>query len=79
MALDISFPMKQAFHVLYEQGIFVAPLWDFNKGGSIGMLSASEFITILRELGNYGEILSEEEFETHTIVAWRDQKMFIKR
>jgi hypothetical protein len=43
------------------------------------MLSASEFITILRELGNYGEILSEEEFETHTIVSWRYQKMFIKR
>lgn len=79
VALDISLPVKQAFHVLYEQGISVAPLWDFNKGEFVGMLSASDFITILRELGNYGAILSEEELETHTIAAWKGQKMFIKR
>ena len=54
MALDISFPVKQDFHVLYEQGISVAPLWDCNKGEFVGMLSVSDFITILRELGNYG-------------------------
>uniref|UniRef100_A0A0C9RXK9 TSA: Wollemia nobilis Ref_Wollemi_Transcript_5696_3130 transcribed RNA sequence n=1 Tax=Wollemia nobilis TaxID=56998 RepID=A0A0C9RXK9_9CONI len=79
VALDISLPVKQAFHVLYEQGITVAPLWDYNKGEFVGMLSASDFITILREIGNYGAILSEEELETHTIAAWKNQKMFINR
>lgn len=79
VGLDISLPVKLAFHVLYEQGISVAPLWDSNKGEFVGMLSAADFITILRELGNYGAILSEEEIETHTIAAWKDQKMFIKR
>lgn len=79
VALDISLPVKQAFHVLYEQGISVAPLWDCNKGEFVGMLSASDFITILRELGNYGAMPSEEELETRTIAAWKDQKMLIRR
>ena len=79
VALDISFPVKQAFHVLYEQGIYVAPLWDCNKGEFVGMLSALEFITILRELGNYVAMPLEEELETRTIAAWKDQKMLIRR
>ncbi|KAH9328397.1 hypothetical protein KI387_000505, partial [Taxus chinensis] len=79
VALDISLPVKQAFHVLYEQGIPVAPLWDFRKGEFVGMLSASDFITILREIGNYGAMLSEEELESHTISAWKDRKMYINR
>lgn len=77
--LDVSVPVKQAFHILYEQGIPVAPLWDDRKGEFVGMLSASDFITILREIGNYGAMLSEEELETHTIAAWKDRKMFINR
>lgn len=78
VALDINLPVKQAFHALYEQGISVAPLLD-SKGEIVGMLSAADFITILRELGNYGAILSKEELETHTIAAWKDQKLFIRR
>eukprot|EP00252_Welwitschia_mirabilis_P005934 TRINITY_DN16528_c0_g1_i1.p1 TRINITY_DN16528_c0_g1~~TRINITY_DN16528_c0_g1_i1.p1 ORF type:complete len:509 (-),score=101.56 TRINITY_DN16528_c0_g1_i1:535-2061(-) len=78
VALDISLPVKQAFHVLHEQGIPVAPLWD-SKSGFVGMLSASDFIIILKELGRYGALLSEEELDTHTIAAWKDQKILINR
>lgn len=74
IALDVSLPVKQAFHILYEQGIPVAPLWDFYKGKFVGVLSAVDFILILRELGNHGSNLTEEELETHTISAWKEGK-----
>lgn len=74
VALDVNLPVKQAFHILYEQGIPVAPLWDFDKGNFVGVLSAIDFILILRELGNHGSNLTEEELETHTILAWKDGK-----
>ncbi|KAI7991965.1 Sucrose nonfermenting 4-like protein [Camellia lanceoleosa] len=66
IALDVNLPVKQAFHILYEQGIPVAPLWDFCKGQFVGVLSALDFILILRELGNHGSNLTEEELETHS-------------
>ncbi|XP_052195617.1 sucrose nonfermenting 4-like protein isoform X2 [Diospyros lotus] len=74
IALDVNLPVKQAFHILYEQGIPVAPLWDFCKGQFVGVLSALDFILILRELGNHGSNLTEEELETHTISAWKEGK-----
>lgn len=79
VVLDASLPVKEAFHVLYDQGISVAPLWDSNIGQFVGMLSASDFIIILRELGSNGAILSEEELETHTIAAWKNEKMLINQ
>lgn len=74
IALDVNLPVKQAFHILYEQGIPVAPLWDFSRGQFVGVLSALDFILILRELGTNGSNLTEEELETHTISAWKDGK-----
>ncbi|XP_031274371.1 sucrose nonfermenting 4-like protein isoform X2 [Pistacia vera] len=79
VALDIDLPVKQAFHILYEQGISMAPLWDFCKGRFVGVLSASDFILILRELGNRGSNLTEEELETHTISAWKEGKAYLSR
>lgn len=72
--LDVDLPVKQAFHILYEQGISVAPLWDSSRGQFVGMLSALDFILILRELGNRGSDLTDEELETHTISAWKQGK-----
>ncbi|XP_031395747.1 sucrose nonfermenting 4-like protein isoform X2 [Punica granatum] len=79
VALDIDLPVKQAFHILYEQGIPTAPLWDFRKGQFVGVLSAMDFILILRELGNHGSNLTEEELETHTIAAWKEGKAYMNR
>ncbi|KAI5658796.1 hypothetical protein M9H77_27589 [Catharanthus roseus] len=78
-ALDVNLPVKQAFHILYEQGISVAPLWDAGKGQFVGVLSALDFILILRELGNHGSNLTEEELETHTISAWKEGKWHLNR
>ncbi|CBI36807.3 hypothetical protein VitviT2T_021011 [Vitis vinifera] len=79
IALDVNLPVKQAFHTLYEQGIPVAPLWDFCKGQFVGVLSALDFILILRELGNHGSNLTEEELETHTISAWKEGKLHLRQ
>ncbi|KAF2289202.1 hypothetical protein GH714_029379 [Hevea brasiliensis] len=79
LALDVDLPVKQAFHILYEQGIPMAPLWDFSKGQFVGMLSALDFILILREIGNHGSNLTEEELDTHTISAWKEGKAYLNR
>ncbi|XP_047311013.1 sucrose nonfermenting 4-like protein [Impatiens glandulifera] len=77
IVLDVNLPVKQAFHILYEQGISMAPLWDVFKGRFVGVLSASDFILILQELGHHGSNLTEEELETHTISAWKDGKVYL--
>ncbi|KAJ7973357.1 sucrose nonfermenting 4-like protein [Quillaja saponaria] len=79
IAFDVNLPVKQAFHVLYEQGISMAPLWDFCKSQFVGLLSALDFILILKELGNRGSSLTEEQLETHTIAAWKDGKIHSNR
>ncbi|CAF1924333.1 hypothetical protein Bca4012_070078 [Brassica carinata] len=79
IALDVNLPVKQAFHILYEQGIPLAPLWDFGKGQFVGVLGPLDFILILRELGTHGSNLTEEELETHTVAAWKEGKAHISR
>ncbi|MQL71542.1 hypothetical protein Taro_003852 [Colocasia esculenta] len=79
VALDVNLPVKQAFHILYEQGFPVAPLWDSYRGQFVGMLSALDFILILRELGNHASNLTEEELETHTISAWKEGNQQLRR
>ncbi|XP_020086691.1 sucrose nonfermenting 4-like protein isoform X2 [Ananas comosus] len=79
IALDVNLPVKQAFHILYEQGIPVAPLWDSRMGQFVGVLSPLDFILILEELGNHGSNLTEEELETHTISAWKEAKQHLLR
>ncbi|XP_042428691.1 sucrose nonfermenting 4-like protein isoform X1 [Zingiber officinale] len=74
IALEVSLPVKQAFHILYEQGIPVAPLLDTCSGEFVGVLSPLDFILILKELSNRGSNLTEEELETHTISAWKEAK-----
>ncbi|KAJ4850218.1 AMP-activated serine/threonine-protein kinase regulatory subunit [Turnera subulata] len=77
VALAVDLPVKQAFHILHEQGIPMAPLWDSSRGQFVGVLSALDFILILRELGNHGSNLTEEELETHTISAWKEGKAYL--
>ncbi|GMY27692.1 sucrose nonfermenting 4-like protein [Fagus crenata] len=79
VALDVDLPVKQAFHILHEQGIPLAPLCDFRRGQFVGVLSALDFILILRELGNNASNLTEEELETHTISAWKEGKAYLSR
>ncbi|XP_064988319.1 sucrose nonfermenting 4-like protein isoform X2 [Musa acuminata AAA Group] len=56
ITLDVNLPVKQAFHILYEQEIPVAPLLDTCKGEFVGVLSPLDFILILKEVGPYDSL-----------------------
>ncbi|GMP45037.1 hypothetical protein CsSME_00013719 [Camellia sinensis var. sinensis] len=66
-------------HEALPRGIPMAPLGDFCKGQFVGVLSALDFIMIVRELGSHGSNPMEEELETHTISAWKDAKSYLSR
>ncbi|KAH7295609.1 hypothetical protein KP509_27G057200 [Ceratopteris richardii] len=74
VVLDFAMPIKRAFHVLHEQGIPLAPLWDSDRQQFVGMLTPSDFISIIMEIGSQRALISEEELETHTIAAWKAEK-----
>ncbi|OVA09714.1 CBS domain [Macleaya cordata] len=79
IALDVKLPVKQAFHIMYEQGLAAVPIRDDCNGQFCGMLSASDFILILTELLNNGSMLTNEELEMHTISAWKEGKVQLNR
>lgn len=71
VAFDINMPVQQAFHVLYEQGIHSAPLWDPQSAAFVGVLASSDFIQMLRAL-QQSLPLDESEMYAHTIAEWRN-------
>ena len=70
VAFDTGMPVQQAFHVLYEQGIHSAPLWDSRAEHFVGVLASSDFIQMLRALQQ--SLPLESEMYSHTIAEWRD-------
>ncbi|KAK9804840.1 hypothetical protein WJX72_008237 [[Myrmecia] bisecta] len=74
--LDTELPIRQAFHALHDQGVASAPLWDLEAASVTGMISASDFIHILRQLrssvSSGGNPMSEAEMDQHTIRAMRE-------
>ncbi|KAG1331626.1 sucrose nonfermenting 4-like protein [Cocos nucifera] len=75
--MDVKLPVKRAFHIMYEQGLAVVPLWDDCRANVTGMLTASDFILILRELQSNARVLANEELEMHTVSAWKEGKLRI--
>ena len=69
--LDVELPVRQAFHALHEQGVAAASLWDAQAARVAGIISASDFIHILRRLrksvSSGANPMSEEEMDQHTI------------
>nr|GMC71680.1 sucrose nonfermenting 4-like protein isoform X1 [Ipomoea batatas] len=79
LALDTEVAVKQAFHIMYEQGLPVMPLWDEQNSRISGMLTASDFILILLELHQFRALLTDEELEMHTISSWKNEKLRYQR
>lgn len=75
--LDIELPVRQAFHALHEQGVAAASLWDAQAAQVAGIISASDFIHILRRLrssvSSGANPASEEEMDQHTIRGLREE------
>ena len=71
----MDYSVRQAFHALHRQAISSAPLWDSEQQAVVGMISASDFIEMLRKLraaaGDGGGALSDTEMDAHTIRAMR--------
>ncbi|KAM0902509.1 hypothetical protein ACQ4PT_019248 [Festuca glaucescens] len=48
--LDARLPVKQAFNIMHDEGLALVPLWDDGQGTITGMLTASDFVLILRKV-----------------------------
>lgn len=44
IVVDVGLTIAQAFHILQENGITSAPLWDCERLDFVGMLTVSDFI-----------------------------------
>ncbi|XP_060205346.1 sucrose nonfermenting 4-like protein isoform X1 [Lycium barbarum] len=73
-ALDTEVAVKQAFHIMYEQGLAVMPLWDERNAMISGMLTASDFILILLKLHEGHSMLTNDDLEMHTVSVWKYRK-----
>lgn len=68
VVLDIDLPIRQALHALHEQGLASAPLWDSREAAIIGVISASDFIHILKRCASLAQrgALQGKRKLTHT-------------
>ncbi|CAL5032358.1 unnamed protein product [Urochloa decumbens] len=73
--LDAQLPVKQAFKIMHDEGLALVPLWDENQGTVTGMLTASDFVLMLRKLQRNIRALGNEELEMHPISAWKEAKL----
>nr|XP_043636273.1 sucrose nonfermenting 4-like protein [Erigeron canadensis] len=75
-ALDNNISVEEAFLVMHEEGLTVAPLWDAANLQISGMLTASDFIMILIELQrNHTNNVNQ----LSTISAWKEGKLQLQR
>ncbi|KAG2571834.1 hypothetical protein PVAP13_7KG121536 [Panicum virgatum] len=73
--LDTQLPVKQAFKIMHDEGLALVPLWDDHQGTITGMLTASDFVLMLRKLQRNIRALGNEELEMHPISAWKEAKL----
>lgn len=73
--LDAELSVEQAFHVMYEECLAVAPISDDHEKTITAMLTASDFILILRQLHNNVQMLSNGGLEMLSISAWKGAKV----
>lgn len=73
--LDGRLPVKQAFNIMHDEGLALVPLWDDGQGTITGMLTASDFVLILRKLQRNIRVLGHEELEMHSVSAWKEAKL----
>lgn len=72
--LDIELPVKKAFFALIYNGVRAAPLYDSKKQEFVGMLTITDFISILVKYYNKDSTHEGiKELEEQKIVEWREQ------
>ncbi|KAI3773531.1 hypothetical protein L1987_48061 [Smallanthus sonchifolius] len=78
-ALDDNIAVEDAFLVMHEQGLAVAPLWNAANLQISGMLTASDFIMILMELQRNRAMATNNVNQFSTISAWKEGKLQLQR
>ncbi|KAK9065172.1 hypothetical protein SSX86_016555 [Deinandra increscens subsp. villosa] len=78
-ALDANVSVEEAFLVMHEEGLSVAPLWDEASHQITGMLTASDFILILMELQRKHVMVAKNVLELSSISAWKEGKLQLQR
>lgn len=78
-ALDANVSVEEAFLVMHEEGLAVAPLWDEASRQVSGMLTASDFILILMELQRNHAMVANNVLELSSISAWKEGKLQLQR
>ncbi|CBY18034.1 unnamed protein product [Oikopleura dioica] len=73
---DTRLPVKKAFFALVANGLRAAPLWDSDQGQFVGMLTISDFISILQTYYR-SPMRRMHELEDHLIETWR--KLLLER
>ncbi|CAI9728112.1 Hypothetical predicted protein [Octopus vulgaris] len=78
---DTQLMVKKAFFALVYNGVRAAPLWDSAKQDYVGMLTITDFISILQKYYK-APLAHMEELEEHKIDTWREvlkdkQKPFV--
>ncbi|PWA68623.1 CBS domain, Immunoglobulin E-set [Artemisia annua] len=78
-ALDDNMTVEEAFLVMHEERLAVAPLWDAANLQISGMLTSSDFIMILIELHRNRAMASNNVHQLSTISAWKEGKLQLQR
>ncbi|KAL7600171.1 hypothetical protein Lser_V15G21238 [Lactuca serriola] len=76
-ALDANVSMEEAFLVMHEEGLSVAPLWDDTSRQISGMLT--NFILILMELQRNHAMVANNVLELSSISAWKEGKLQLQK
>lgn len=71
VVFDTKLSVKKAFYALVANGLRAAPLWNSEKQDFFGMLTITDFITILKTYYK-SPLVKMHELEEHKIETWRD-------
>eukprot|EP00730_Choanoeca_flexa_P015503 TRINITY_DN7132_c0_g1_i1.p1 TRINITY_DN7132_c0_g1~~TRINITY_DN7132_c0_g1_i1.p1 ORF type:complete len:474 (+),score=95.86 TRINITY_DN7132_c0_g1_i1:196-1617(+) len=70
VVFDVELKVKKAFFALVQNGIRSAPLWDSKRQQFIGMVTVTDFISILKEY-YVSPGVEMAQLEEHRIKSWR--------
>jgi len=72
LVLDVEVPLRLAFFALVENSASSAPIWDREMGVHVGLLSPSEFLTVL--LYFYQSRTISKNLLSHSLRTWLNQR-----
>lgn len=71
VVFDVQIPVKLAFFALVEHDVKSSPLWDSAQQKFVGMITASDFIDILKHFHTNSDGSAGDDLSEHSIASWR--------